>query len=158
VVIVKLKLGWSTIPNTQGFWFALHSAVAGLSESANFTTPPAVGASSVRAVIYGDMGQAERDNASIHYEEVCTWLSKNLGSLCQVRLQCGFDEGVSCLQPGSITVVDALTNRSDYDVVLHIGDISYATGFLVEWDSFLELVAPVASKVPYMTAIGNHER
>ena len=66
----------------RGFWFTLHSTVAGLSESANFTTPPAVGASSVRAVIYGDMGQAERDNASIHYEEVCTWLSINLASLC----------------------------------------------------------------------------
>ncbi|XP_008647155.2 probable inactive purple acid phosphatase 24 [Zea mays] len=29
---------------------------------------------------------------------------------------------------------------------------------LVEWDFFLNLIAPVASRVPYMTAIGNHER
>lgn len=63
-----------------------------------------------------------------------------------------------CVQPGSIRVADALTKRNDYDVVFHNGDISYATGFLVEWDSFLELISPVASKVSYMTTIGNHER
>jgi phosphodiesterase/alkaline phosphatase D-like protein len=44
------------------------------------------------------------------------------------------------------------------DLVLHIGDISYATGFLAEWDQFLDIITPIASKVPYMTAIGNHER
>ena len=44
------------------------------------------------------------------------------------------------------------------DSIFHIGDISYATGFLVEWDFFLHLINPVASRVSYMTAIGNHER
>ena len=44
------------------------------------------------------------------------------------------------------------------DSIFHIGDISYATGFLVEWDYFLKLISPVASRVSYMTAIGNHER
>ena len=46
----------------------------------------------------------------------------------------------------------------DVDSIFHIGDISYATGFLVEWDFFLHLISPVASQVSYMTAIGNHER
>lgn len=44
------------------------------------------------------------------------------------------------------------------DSIFHIGDISYATGFLVEWDFFLNLIHPLASRVSYMTAIGNHER
>ncbi|KAL2898500.1 putative inactive purple acid phosphatase 1 [Bienertia sinuspersici] len=44
------------------------------------------------------------------------------------------------------------------DTIFHIGDISYATGFLVEWDYFLHLITPLASKLSYMTAIGNHER
>ncbi|KAI3987071.1 hypothetical protein MKX01_036861 [Papaver californicum] len=44
------------------------------------------------------------------------------------------------------------------DSVFHIGDISYATGFLVEWDYFLSMIQPVSSHVTYMTAIGNHER
>ena len=43
------------------------------------------------------------------------------------------------------------------DSIFHIGDISYATGFLVEWDYFLNLISPVASRVFHMTAIGNHE-
>lgn len=44
------------------------------------------------------------------------------------------------------------------DSIFHIGEISYATGFLVEWDLFLQQISAVASRVPYMTAIGNHER
>ncbi|KAG0567486.1 hypothetical protein KC19_7G138400 [Ceratodon purpureus] len=115
-------------PSTS-YSYYFGSAEAGWSKSTNFSTPPAVGASSVRAVIYGDMGKAERDNSTIHYSE-----------------------------PGSITVVDALAKRNDYDLIFHNGDISYATGFLVEWDSFLELITPIASKVAYMTTIGNHER
>lgn len=115
-------------PSTS-YIYSFGSDDVGWSKITNFTTPPAVGANSVRVVMYGDMGKAERENASIHYSA-----------------------------PGSIGVVDALTRRNDVDVVLHIGDISYATGFLVEWDSFLELLTPVASKVSYMTAIGNHER
>ncbi len=49
-------------------------------------------------------------------------------------------------------------DSKNVDSVFHIGDISYATGFLVEWDFFLHQISPVASRVSYMTAIGNHER
>ncbi|KAK4372076.1 hypothetical protein RND71_007460 [Anisodus tanguticus] len=49
-------------------------------------------------------------------------------------------------------------SAGNVDSVFHIGDISYATRFLVEWDYFLHLITPVASHVSYMTAIGNHER
>jgi hypothetical protein len=58
-------------------------------------------------------------------------------------------------------VIGALTDEVAYgkvDSIFHIGDISYATGFLVEWDFFLQLITPFASQVAYMTAIGNHER
>lgn len=64
-------------------------------------------------------------------------------------------------QPGSRAVVEAMANEiseGEVDSVFHIGDISYATGFLVEWDFFLSFITPVASHVSYMTAIGNHER
>jgi len=65
------------------------------------------------------------------------------------------------LQPGSISVAKAVANEiqtGKVDSIFHIGDISYATGFLVEWDFFLHLITPLASQVSYMTAIGNHER
>ena len=41
--------------------------------------------------------------------------------------------------------------------VLHIGDISYAVGYLSEWEFFTHQVRPIASTLPWMTAIGNHE-
>jgi len=65
------------------------------------------------------------------------------------------------LQPGSISVAKAVAKEiqaGNVDSIFHIGDISYATGFLVEWDFFLHLITPLASQVSYMTAIGNHER
>ncbi|QHO49274.1 Calcium-transporting ATPase 8, plasma membrane-type [Arachis hypogaea] len=63
--------------------------------------------------------------------------------------------------PGALSVISAIDEEvksKNVDSVFHIGDISYATGFLVEWDFFLSLINPVASRVSYMTAIGNHER
>jgi len=49
-----------------------------------------------------------------------------------------------------------------YDLVVHAGDIAYAgTGgtweFEYFWDLFFRQVEPFASRVPYMTAVGNHE-
>ncbi len=41
--------------------------------------------------------------------------------------------------------------------MLHVGDISYANGDPDIWDSFMDGIEPVASRVPYMVAIGNHE-
>lgn len=64
-------------------------------------------------------------------------------------------------KPGSIKVIEAIGNEvsaGNVDSIFHIGDISYATGFLVEWDYFLHQISPAASKVSYMSAIGNHER
>ncbi|KAJ7562764.1 hypothetical protein O6H91_03G083700 [Diphasiastrum complanatum] len=128
----------------------IHSAImTGLSPSTTYTynygsdsvgwsgvrsliTPPAAGGNSLNWIMYGDMGKADRDTSIVHY-----------------------------IQPGSLGVIDAVTqeiNAGNANLILHIGDISYATGFLAEWDFFLEMIGPVASKVPYMTAIGNHER
>jgi len=42
-------------------------------------------------------------------------------------------------------------------MVLHIGDISYARGYAFLWDYFFHNIEPVASAVPYMVCIGNHE-
>jgi len=64
-------------------------------------------------------------------------------------------------QPGALSVIKAIetdVSSNKVNSVFHIGDISYATGFLAEWDFFLNLINPVASRLSYMTAIGNHER
>jgi hypothetical protein len=65
------------------------------------------------------------------------------------------------LQEGALDVIDAVSKEVDAGgvaAIFHTGDISYATGFLVEWNAFMEMINPAASRVPYMTASGNHER
>ncbi|XP_010931589.1 probable inactive purple acid phosphatase 27 [Elaeis guineensis] len=102
------------------------------SDQIEFKTPPAAGSDELKFIAYGDMGKAPLDPSAEHY-----------------------------IQPGSLSVTRALADEvasGNIDSVFHIGDISYATGFLVEWDYFLSLITPIASHVTYMTAIGNHER
>ncbi|EEC71650.1 hypothetical protein OsI_04091 [Oryza sativa Indica Group] len=104
----------------------------GWSNTTEFRTPPAAGSGELSFVIFGDMGKAPLDPSVEHY-----------------------------IQPGSTSVAKAVAaemQTGKVDSIFHIGDISYATGFLVEWDFFLHLITPLASQVSYMTAIGNHER
>ncbi|KAJ4798043.1 Purple acid phosphatase [Rhynchospora pubera] len=108
------------------------SASVGWSSTLSFKTPPASGATNLTFAVYGDMGKAPLDQSVEHY-----------------------------IQPGSTSVTSAITRDLDarhIDSVFHIGDISYATGFLVEWEFFLKQIEPYASRVPCMAAIGNHER
>ena len=42
-------------------------------------------------------------------------------------------------------------------MVFHGGDISYARGYEAVWDFWLNMISPLASRVLYMTTIGNHE-
>ncbi|KAG0470185.1 hypothetical protein HPP92_016885 [Vanilla planifolia] len=119
------------LPN-QTYSYRYGSDMVGWSDENNFKTPPASGSTKLSFLAYGDMGKAPLDPSKEHF-----------------------------IQPGSISVVKALRNEimhRNVDSIFHIGDISYATGFLLEWDFFLSLIAPLASRVPYMTAIGNHER
>lgn len=59
--------------------------------------------------------------------------------------------------PFTAKLLQELVSQERVDVINHIGDISYATGQLSLWDSFLYEVESVASEVPWMTGIGNHE-
>ncbi|CAL4946992.1 unnamed protein product [Urochloa decumbens] len=117
---------------SQSYSYRYGSDSVGWSDTVKFRTPPAAGSDELSFVIYGDMGKAPLDPSVEHY-----------------------------IQPGSISVAKAVAKEiqtGKVDSIFHIGDISYATGFLVEWDFFLHLITPLASQVSYMTAIGNHER
>ena len=48
-------------------------------------------------------------------------------------------------------------NRTEYDVLLLPGDLSYADSHQPLWDSFGRLVEPYASRRPWMVTEGNHE-
>ncbi|XP_019185812.1 PREDICTED: nucleotide pyrophosphatase/phosphodiesterase-like [Ipomoea nil] len=118
-------------PSTT-YTYTYGSDSSGWSNKITFKTPPAGGSDEVRFLAFGDMGKTPRDRSAEHYT-----------------------------QPGALSVVKALVQEvslGKVDSIFHIGDISYATGFLVEWDYFLHLITPIASRISYMTAIGNHER
>lgn len=48
-------------------------------------------------------------------------------------------------------------NKSNYDMLLLPGDLSYADFIQPLWDSFGRLVEPLASQRPWMVTQGNHE-
>lgn len=54
-------------------------------------------------------------------------------------------------------VVLSEMERSPLDLVLHVGDLAYADGSHKVWDSFMRAIEPIASRVPYMVGVGNHE-
>ncbi|EPS65200.1 hypothetical protein M569_09578, partial [Genlisea aurea] len=118
--------------HSTSYAYGYGSDEVGWSSEIRFRTPPAAGESELNFLAFGDMGKAPLDRSDEHY-----------------------------IQQGSLNVTAAMiseVNSGMIDSVFHIGDISYATGFLVEWDFFLCQIFPMASVVPYMTAIGNHER
>ncbi|KAL5717529.1 putative inactive purple acid phosphatase 27 [Ranunculus cassubicifolius] len=102
------------------------------SKQYSFKSSPYPGQDSLqRVVIFGDMGKAERDGSNEY----------------------------SNYQPGSLNTTDQIVNDlKNIDIVFHIGDLSYANGYLSQWDQFTSQVEPIASTVPYMVASGNHER
>lgn len=40
--------------------------------------------------------------------------------------------------------------EEDVDLVVHVGDISYAQGYVADWDVFFHQLLPLTSRVPYM--------
>ncbi|KAL6538770.1 polynucleotide adenylyltransferase [Orobanche minor] len=97
-----------------------------------FKASPYPGQNSVqRVIIFGDMGKDEADGSNEYNN----------------------------FQRGSLNTTNQLIDDlKNYDIVFHIGDICYATGYISQWDQFTSQVEPIASRVPYMIASGNHER
>ncbi|KAG1347799.1 Nucleotide pyrophosphatase/phosphodiesterase [Cocos nucifera] len=100
--------------------------------SYSFKTSPYPGQDSLqRVVIFGDMGKAEADGSNEYNN----------------------------FQPGSLnTTYQLIKDLNNIDLVIHIGDICYANGYISQWDQFTSQIEPIASVVPYMIGSGNHER
>ncbi|CAA7037284.1 unnamed protein product [Microthlaspi erraticum] len=122
-------------PNREYTYRLGHDLVNGSmvwSKNYTFVSSPFPGQDSLqRVIIFGDMGKGERDGSNEYND----------------------------YQPGSINTTDQLIkDLKNIDIVFHIGDITYSNGYISQWDQFTAQVEPVASKVPYMIASGNHER
>jgi hypothetical protein len=50
--------------------------------------------------------------------------------------------------PGAYsTTENVIKNLPGTQLILHIGDISYAVGYSAQWDSFMNQIMPIATKV-----------
>jgi hypothetical protein len=67
------------------------------------------------------------------------------------------DTGYGPNSDETIAVLTALAANGSIDFVIHYGDIGYADGDEQHWDDWGRKIAPITSRVPYMTAPGNHE-
>ncbi|KAL3501507.1 hypothetical protein ACH5RR_035956 [Cinchona calisaya] len=102
------------------------------SQTYEFRASPYPGQNSLqRVVIFGDMGKDEAD---------------------------GSNEYNNFQHAALNTTNQLIKDLKNVDIVFHIGDITYANGYLSQWDQFTSQIEPIASHVPYMIASGNHER
>lgn len=119
-------------PGGSRIYYTFGSDVHGWSTERSFLTPkvPAPNESLFVAVI-ADMGETYVDGANYHWEE-----------------------------PDAVETIGQVTKlfRDRADVLVHVGDLSYATGIESEWNLFMSQIESMASAVPYMTGQGNHER
>jgi len=109
------------------------------SEEASFWSPPAPAASTpVRFLMYGDQGLAH---------DFCEG--------CHPGIEAG---GVANTWAAVSSAVQASgTDTPRVDMLLHIGDLSYARGREYIWDIWFDMLTPVASTIAYMVSVGNHE-
>lgn len=57
-------------------------------------------------------------------------------------------------EPASLnTTYQVAKDLRNIDMVIHIGDLSYANGYLSQWDQFTAQIEPIASTVPYMVGM-----
>lgn len=127
-----LKELWPNMMYTYRMGHLLSNGSCVWSKKYSFKAPPYPGQDSVqRVIVFGDMGKAECDGSNEY----------------------------SDYQPGSLNTTDQLIRDiKNIDIVFHIGDITYANGYISQWDQFTSQVEPIASAVPYMIGSGNHER
>ncbi|KAJ6843278.1 putative inactive purple acid phosphatase 27 isoform X1 [Iris pallida] len=127
-----LKDLWPNLMYTYKIGHKLFNGSYVWTPSYSFKASPYPGQDSLqRVVIFGDMGKAEADGSNEYND----------------------------FQPGSLnTTGQLIKDLNNIDMVLHIGDICYANGYLSQWDQFTAQIEPIASSVPYMVGSGNHER
>ena len=118
-------------PSTQ-YWYQFGDEY-GFSDRRTFFSAPTPSPERVtRFLAYGDMGYGPLEGAySVSHET----------------------------EPSSLQTTAIVRERLDsLDFIVHFGDVSYARGYLAEWDAYMGQIEPIASAVPYMTGEGNHER
>lgn len=99
------------------------------------------------------------NNSQVKNDEVARWLlsmiidKSTYFSFILFQAERDGSNEYNAYQPGSLNTTDQLIkDLGNIDIVFHIGDITYANGYLSQWDQFTAQVEPIASTVPYMIA------
>lgn len=56
----------------------------------------------------------------------------------------------------TVAAITSMALAHEIDFVLHVGDISYADGYMHHWDLFGRKVQDITARIPYMVNPGNH--
>ena len=67
------------------------------------------------------------------------------------------DMGYGNKSDATVAAMIAEVDAGTVDLILHVGDVSYADGDMPHWDIFLLKIESISARVPYMTNPGNHE-
>ena len=148
------------LPPETMIYYQVGTEKGGYSKIRSFRTPKAPRAhSTLKVVAFADMGVTYEDGSQYHWEEPVAASTLKGGMKAWQR------------------IVSKDTAHQEADLVLLIGDLSYATGYQSKWDyckyrllavyqcissytihTVMTAIEPLASKVPFMTAYGNHEQ
>lgn len=119
----------------------------------SFRSSPYPGQDSLqRVVIFGDMGKVSRilDDTQQYSSTLSFVYDINVSPRIFQAERDGSNE-YSDYQPGALNTTDqVISDLNNIDIVFHIGDLSYANGYISQWDQFTAQVEPIASTVPYM--------
>ncbi len=131
------------VPGQKYTYYCGNNATGTKTPEFTFRAAPSAGTEpegGVNFAIFGDMGTGEEDNT----------LAFGVG---------GFGHLEWNVQMPAINTTSLIESfLGDLDLVFHNGDLSYAVGYLSDWDRFFDMIEPVAASVPWMVSMGNHER
>ncbi|XP_064405797.1 uncharacterized protein LOC135350876 [Halichondria panicea] len=117
-------------PQTK-YFYIFGDAAYGWSEEYSFTSAPETGPNVItRVLAFGDMGHGEKDDTR------------------QVR---------KLEQPSLDTTRNLISEMGAHDLIIDVGDISYADGYEPIWDEYFDQVKTLLAGLPCMVNPGNHE-
>ena len=102
-------------------------------------------------LIAADMGETYEDGSQYHWEE-----PDAVNTTVHMAKKLYEDPEGTRIPVASST--SSAARKYGVDLVLHPGDLAYATGYASEWDRWMAQIEPLSAHVPYMTGMGNHER
>ena len=96
----------------------------------NFRVPAVGPTTTLRAVLTADCGATTKDRVSQHWAENDAFASH----------------------------ANMAARAPSADLAFVVGDLSYATGYLGKWETFMDSIGSFSSQLPVMVAQGNHEQ